>query len=58
MTKACTSKCIGQDYREGELNKGEAVCLDRCAAKFFDTHMKISELMQKESQERGGGSPF
>jgi hypothetical protein len=35
-------KCIPKEYREGELNKGEGVCIDRCAAKFFDVQMKIS----------------
>jgi mitochondrial import inner membrane translocase subunit TIM10 len=52
----CTAKCVPRDYREGEINKGESVCLDRCAAKFFDTHMKISEIMQQESQARGGAA--
>ena len=48
LTKACRQKCIPSDYREGELNKGEGVCLDRCTAKYFDVHMKISEQMQQE----------
>ena len=58
LTKTCAKKCVPTDYREGDLNKGESVCLDRCAAKFFDVHMKVSELMQKEGQQqaqRGGG---
>jgi len=55
MTKACTLKCLDKTYREAELNKGEAVCLDRCAAKFFETHVKVSDLMQQESQARGAG---
>ena len=55
MTKSCAKKCIPTDYREGDLNKGESVCLDRCAAKFFDVHMKISEILQQESQQQQGG---
>ncbi|KAI1174069.1 Tim10/DDP family zinc finger-domain-containing protein [Nemania sp. FL0916] len=55
MQNACRKKCIPSDYREAELNKGEGVCLDRCAAKFFDVHMKVSEQMQAESQRMGGG---
>lgn len=53
----CQSKCIPNDYREGELNKGESVCLDRCAAKFFDVHMKVSDIMTNEQarQQAGGG---
>ncbi|KAK3938931.1 mitochondrial import inner membrane translocase subunit tim-10 [Diplogelasinospora grovesii] len=59
MVKICTLKCIDKTYREGELAKGEAVCLDRCAAKFFEAHQKISDQLQKETQAqqagRGGG---
>lgn len=54
LTKLCQTKCL-PDYREADLNKGESVCLDRCAAKFFEAHMKASEVMQEESQKRGGG---
>ena len=50
-------KCIPHDYREGELNKGEGVCIDRCAAKFFDVQMKISEIMQQEAINKGAGQP-
>src|SRR5690348_11583921 len=46
LTRACMKKCIPSDYREGDLNKGEGVCIDRCAAKFFDVQMKISEILQ------------
>ncbi|KAI1774682.1 mitochondrial import inner membrane translocase subunit TIM10 [Hypoxylon cercidicola] len=54
LTKACAKKCVPNDYREPDLNKGESVCLDRCAAKFFDVHMKVSELLQQQQ----GGSGF
>ncbi|KAI1198387.1 mitochondrial import inner membrane translocase subunit TIM10 [Nemania serpens] len=58
LTRACQQKCVPTDYREAELNKGESVCLDRCAAKFFDVHLKVSEQLQQESQKRGGGGGF
>lgn len=48
-------KCIPKEYREGEINKGEGVCLDRCAAKFFDVQMKISEELQQQANSRGAG---
>ncbi|CAK7236908.1 protein transporter tim10 [Sporothrix curviconia] len=54
LIKMCQSKCVPTDYREAEINKGESVCLDRCAAKFFSVHMSVSEQMQKEAQNRGG----
>lgn len=53
-------KCIPTDYREGELNKGEGVCIDRCSAKFFEVQMKVSEQLQSEAQAKGaagGGGP-
>jgi import inner membrane translocase subunit TIM10 len=55
LQQACMKKCIPKEYREGELNKGEGVCIDRCAAKFFDVQMKISELLQQEAQAKGAG---
>jgi import inner membrane translocase subunit TIM10 len=55
LNKSCAKKCIPTDYHEGELNKGESVCLDRCAAKFFDVHFKVSDILQKQSQ--AGGAP-
>lgn len=48
-------KCIPSDFREGDLNKGEGVCIDRCAAKFFDVQMKVSELLQAEAVAKGAG---
>lgn len=55
MMKVCSAKCIDQSYREGELTKGESVCLDRCASKFFEAHQTISEQLQKEGAARGFG---
>lgn len=57
LQNTCQKKCIPTDYREGELNKGESVCLDRCTAKFLDTSIKISEIMQQQGgqQQQGGG---
>lgn len=53
LQKTCQKKCIPTDYREAELNKGESVCLDRCTAKFLDTSMKVSEIMQQQGQAMG-----
>ncbi|RDA90257.1 hypothetical protein CP533_4607 [Ophiocordyceps camponoti-saundersi (nom. inval.)] len=50
--RSCQAKCIPTDYREGELNKGESVCLDRCTAKFLDTSIKVSEIMQQQQQQQ------
>lgn len=55
MTQSCAKKCIPPEYREADLNKGEAVCLDRCVSKFFEVNIKVSEKMQEGAAGRGGG---
>ncbi|KZF22070.1 putative mitochondrial intermembrane space translocase subunit Tim10 [Xylona heveae TC161] len=55
LVQSCTKKCIPTDYREGDLNKGESVCLDRCVSKFFEVNVKVSEKMQGEAAGRAGG---
>ncbi|KAF2170160.1 hypothetical protein M409DRAFT_19766 [Zasmidium cellare ATCC 36951] len=55
LVDTCTKKCIQPQYREGDLNKGESVCLDRCVAKFFEVNIKVSEKMQGEAAQRQGG---
>lgn len=55
LSQSCLKKCIPADYREGDLNKGESVCLDRCVAKFFEVNVKVSEKMQGEAAMRQGG---
>ncbi|KAL1971843.1 hypothetical protein VTN31DRAFT_1931 [Thermomyces dupontii] len=62
LTQSCINKCIPNDYRESDLNKGESVCLDRCVAKFFEVNIKVSEKMQNEAaagrQAAGGMGGF
>ncbi|KAF2736506.1 hypothetical protein EJ04DRAFT_511006 [Polyplosphaeria fusca] len=58
LVQSCSKKCIDNSYREPDLNKGESVCLDRCVAKFFEVNVKVSEKMQGEAQQRGGGGMF
>ncbi|KAI9829996.1 MAG: protein transporter tim10 [Phylliscum demangeonii] len=54
LVHSCTKKCIPDDYRESDLNKGESVCLDRCVSKMFEVNVKVSEKMQEVSGSRGG----
>ncbi|KAL8915751.1 MAG: hypothetical protein Q9172_006699 [Xanthocarpia lactea] len=54
LNQSCVKKCIPSEYREGDLNKGESVCLDRCVGKFFDVQMKVSEKMQGDAALRQG----
>lgn len=45
---------------EGDLNKGESVCIDRCVAKYFEANKKVGERLQAvgaSSQQQSGGGP-
>lgn len=55
LSQSCTKKCIPPEYREGELNKGEGVCVDRCVSKFFEVNLKVGEKMQGDMLAKGGG---
>ena len=44
MIQSCQSKCISTHYTEPDLHKGEALCIDRCVSKYFET----SELIGKK----------
>ncbi|NXA41086.1 TIM10 translocase, partial [Eudromia elegans] len=54
MTHACHRKCVPPHYKEGELSKGESVCLDRCVAKYLDVHerlgRKLTELSLRDEE--------
>lgn len=39
LVNSCHAKCISEKYLEGDLNKGEGVCIDRCTAKFFEVSL-------------------
>ncbi|KAH7104158.1 Tim10/DDP family zinc finger-domain-containing protein [Auriculariales sp. MPI-PUGE-AT-0066] len=54
MIDSCQQKCINPRYAEGELNKGESVCVDRCVAKYFEVNKKVGEKMQTMG---GGAAP-
>jgi len=53
LAQSCTKKCLPKDYREGDLNKGESVCIDRCVGKYMEVNIKIGEKMQSDAQARG-----
>lgn len=54
MTNSCLAKCIPSNYNDGDLTKGEAICLDRCASKFMQAYMqatkKLSTMAQPETK--------
>ncbi|KAJ3277093.1 choline dehydrogenase 7 [Terramyces sp. JEL0728] len=46
MLAVCQDKCYSQP--EGYLNKGEALCVDRCVEKFF----KVAKLFEEKTQKK------
>ena len=51
LTQACHKKCISPKYKEGDLTKGESVCLDRCVAKYLDIHERIGKKLTAMSMQ-------
>jgi import inner membrane translocase subunit TIM10 len=50
MTSACQRKCVPTTYRDSDLSKGEAVCLDRCVAKYLEVHERIGKQLTTMTQ--------
>lgn len=50
IAESCHQKCISKEYAQADLTQGEAVCIDRCVAKFIDVNTKVGEKMQKMGQ--------
>ncbi|KAM6497922.1 Tim10/DDP family zinc finger domain containing protein, partial [Amanita muscaria] len=46
MVNSCYAKCISQRFTEGDLTKGENVCIDRCVSKYNEVQKKIGEKLQ------------
>lgn len=51
LTSVCHKKCIPPVYQDAEIVKGEAVCLDRCVAKFLDIHERIGKKLGQLSMQ-------
>ncbi|KAL9715749.1 protein transporter tim10 [Leucoagaricus gongylophorus] len=59
MVLSCHNKCIGTRYADGDLNKGESVCIDRCVVKFSEVQKKVQDKLQAKAQANanlGGGA--
>lgn len=46
VLQTCQSKCIQHEYGEGDLNTGEASCIDRCVAKFVKSNVLVGQQVQ------------
>lgn len=53
ICRSCHAKCISTRYAEGDLNKGESVCIDRCVSKFFEVNKKVGEKLQAMGANAG-----
>uniref|UniRef100_A0A915CVS3 Mitochondrial import inner membrane translocase subunit n=1 Tax=Ditylenchus dipsaci TaxID=166011 RepID=A0A915CVS3_9BILA len=51
MTESCQQKCINSQFREADLSKGEAVCLDRCVYKYLDVHDRLGKVLTQMTQQ-------
>ncbi|GBE78135.1 Mitochondrial import inner membrane translocase subunit TIM10 [Sparassis crispa] len=56
LVSSCHAKCISPRYAEGDLNKGESVCIDRCVAKFFEVNKKVGEKLQNMGANAGAAA--
>jgi len=54
LVSSCHAKCISARYAEGDLNKGESVCIDRCVSKFFEVNKRVGEKLQSMGGTGGG----
>lgn len=57
---ACSKSCVPSTYKDGELNKGESVCIKRCVNKFYTTLELVGEQLAEAGAEAAAGqkSPF
>lgn len=51
VTNVCLKKCIPPSYKDTELNKGEAVCTDRCVAKYLEIHELVGKKLTSIQQD-------
>eukprot|EP00051_Salpingoeca_urceolata_P031955 m.13682 g.13682 ORF g.13682 m.13682 type:complete len:97 (-) comp4629_c0_seq1:51-341(-) len=52
LLDSCHRKCIATQYHLDEMSKGEAVCVDRCTAKYFDVFDFVQKRMNEQAQNQ------
>ncbi|KAG2023793.1 hypothetical protein CC2G_001408 [Coprinopsis cinerea AmutBmut pab1-1] len=58
MVSSCYTKCIGAKFpNDGDLNKGESVCIDKCVGKYTEVQKKVGEKLQNRGQGAGAAAP-
>lgn len=51
LTNSCHKKCIPTKYKDADIAKGEAVCIDRCVAKYWEIHERVGKKLQTMSAQ-------
>ncbi|XP_060568673.1 mitochondrial import inner membrane translocase subunit Tim10-like [Ruditapes philippinarum] len=50
VKKTCSGKCSKQNYDDNHLVKSEAVCMDRCVAKYMELHDLIGRRVTRDKE--------
>ena len=50
--ETCRKRCVNEDYKFDTLGRAEAVCTDRCIAKFFETSQVVQQLALEQVKRR------
>lgn len=54
LVGACYEKCIDKKFKEGDLNVGENSCVDRCAAKYWESVAIVGQMLGAQGGAQGG----
>ena len=54
LVGACDEKCIDKKSKEGDLNVGENSCVDRCAAKYWESVAIVGQMLGAQGGAQGG----
>jgi hypothetical protein len=46
MLRNCFQKCVSTTFDNGQLNRGNGLCVDRCVSKFLQTFKSIGENLK------------
>merc|ERR1712080_391696 len=47
LVEQCHSKCINKSYNDSDVSKQEALCLDRCVSKYFETNVQVGSTCKR-----------
>ena len=50
MVASCYDKCIDKKFKDGDLNVGENSCVDRCAAKYWESVTIVGQMLGAAGQ--------